>query len=133
MSVSASSVSNSPVGFGRPFSSISMRSTVNVVSSISLIVRSQWIITPSSSASLASKSWAGISFLVRLIDDHRLIGTKALDRAGDIHGRVAAAIDDDPSAELRGLGRGFHLAQDGDGVEDLAGGMRRDRCARLAR
>jgi hypothetical protein len=61
----ASSVSSWPVGRGRPLSSISITSTVKVVTSIDLMVRSQWILTPSSIASSASNSWAGICARVR--------------------------------------------------------------------
>ncbi|EXI73933.1 MAG: hypothetical protein AW07_02071 [Candidatus Accumulibacter sp. SK-11] len=51
------------------------------------------------------------------IDDQRL-GTHALGGAGDVDGRVAAAIDDDAAAEQR-LVLALHAAQQRDGIDDL--------------
>ena len=65
MTVSAERVSNRPVGCGKPDSSSSITSTCISEPSISLIVRSQLIRTPSRSASSASSEWAGICSRVR--------------------------------------------------------------------
>ena len=62
---SASSSSSSPVGCGKPVSSSSIFSIRSRPSSACLIVDSQRIITPSSSASSTSKSWAGMRSRVR--------------------------------------------------------------------
>ena len=62
---SASSSSSSPVGWGKPVSSSSIFSTVTLPPSTCLMVESQRIITPSSSASSTSNSWAGIRSRVR--------------------------------------------------------------------
>ena len=64
-SESASSVSNSPVGCGKPFSSSSIFSTVSTPSSMRLMVESHFIMTPSCSASSTSKSCAGMRSRVR--------------------------------------------------------------------
>jgi hypothetical protein len=64
ITVSAASFSNRPVPRGLPFSSSSMISTVRS-SSTSVMVRSQFIFTPSRSASAASSAWAGICSAVR--------------------------------------------------------------------
>ena len=65
ITVSAASVSNRPVGCGKPFSSSSITSIVSSGPSKAVIVRSQLIRTPSRSASSASSSWAGIWARVR--------------------------------------------------------------------
>ena len=62
---SASSVSNSPVGCGTPFSSSCIFSTVIAPSPASLMVDSHLMSTPSSIASCTSKSCAGIFSRVR--------------------------------------------------------------------
>ena len=65
ITVSAASVSNRPVGCGYPDSSSSISSTWSSGPSKAVIVRSQWIRTPSRSASSASSRWAGICSRVR--------------------------------------------------------------------
>ena len=65
ITVSAVSVSYCPVGCGYPAGSSSIASTVSSGPSKSVIVRSQWIRTPSRSASSASCSCAGIWARVR--------------------------------------------------------------------
>ena len=65
MTVSAWSFSYRPVPRARPFSSSSMISTVRSSSSTELIVRSQFIFTPSRSAPSRSSAWAGICSSVR--------------------------------------------------------------------
>ena len=65
ITVSAVSASNRPVGRGYPAESSSIASTVSSGPSNAVIVRSQWIRTPSCSASSASCSCAGICARVR--------------------------------------------------------------------
>ena len=66
ITVSAASVSNRPVGWGKPDSSSSIASTCSSGPSKAVIVRSQLIRTPSRSASSASSRCAGICSRVRL-------------------------------------------------------------------
>jgi hypothetical protein len=61
------------------------------------------------------------------VDDDRL-GAHALGGAGDVDGRVAAAIDHDAAAEHR-LVLAFHAAQHRDGVDDLGRVAGRDHGA----
>ena len=65
ISVSAVSCSSRPVARGKPASSSSIASTVSSGPSKAVMVRSQFIRTPSRSASSASSSCAGIRSLVR--------------------------------------------------------------------
>ncbi len=62
---SAASSSNSPVGCGKPVSSSLIFSIVSVPASAFATVDSQRMVTPSSSASCTSMSWAGIFSRVR--------------------------------------------------------------------
>ena len=65
------------------------------------IVRSQFMRTPSRSASSASSAWAGICAARAPVDEQRLVGAEPPRDAGRVHGRVPAAVDGDPPAELR--------------------------------
>ena len=59
------------------------------------------------------------------VDDDRLLRAEALCGAGDVHGRVPAAVDGDAAAEQWPL-LALHAAQERDGVEDACGRARRD-------
>ena len=91
-----------------------MTSTVKVARSIDLMVRSQWILTPSASASAASNS----------IDDHGLRRAEPARHPRRVHGGVAAAVDRD-ATELRRL-VGLDRAQERHGVQHLASIARGD-------
>ena len=93
-------------------------------SSARLIVDSQRISTPSSIGLLDLEVVRGHPLAGAPVDDDRLAGAEPLRGARRVHRRVAAAVDDDPPAELRAL-LALHAAQQRDRVEDargLAGG-----------
>ena len=107
------SVSNSPVGCGRPSASRSIRSTVSSGPAISLIVVSHLILTPSSMRLVGLELVRRHVGAVAAVDDQRLVGAQPPGGAGGVHRRVAAAIDDDPAAEQRRLaGAGARAARD---------------------
>ena len=59
------------------------------------------------------------------VDDDGLLGAEPLRGPRDVHGRVAAAVDDDAAAEPRRL-LALHRAQHRDGVEHARRAARRD-------
>ena len=59
------------------------------------------------------------------VDDHRLLGAEPLRHAGRVHGRVASTVDGHPAADARPLALG-DAAQEGHGVDDRPGVLRRD-------
>ena len=117
-SESVSSVSNSPVGCGKPFSSSCIFSTVSTPSSMRLMVESHFIMMPSCKRLLDLEVVRRHAIAGAPIDDDRLCRAKALGGARGIDRGVAAAVDDDAPSEQR-LVLAFHRAQQRDGVEHL--------------
>ena len=122
MSVSASMVSNSPVGCGKPLSSSAIFSTVNVVSSTRLMV-------------LSHDHDALVEGLLQLevVCGHLLAGASIHDqcflapsRAGGARPRQARYCRRRRSPRRPRLLAGFHAAQDTDGIEDARGVARRN-------
>ena len=84
-----------------PLSSSSITSTLNVDRSISLIVRSQLILMPSSSASSGFEIVGGHAAAVAPVNDYCFVGAQPLGGARGIHGRVTATVYRNPAADLR--------------------------------
>ena len=118
--VSASMVSNSPVGCGQPFSSSTMVSTLSACSSASLMVRNQLTTTPSSSASSDLEVVGGHLLAGAAIHDDGL-RAEPLGGAGNVDRGVAAAVHDHPASKLKRCVVRLHAAQKAHGVEDLHG------------
>ena len=110
---------------GSRFSSSRITSTVSVVPSISLIVRSQWILTPSSMRLVGLEVVRGHLLARAAVDDERL-GAEPSRRARGVHRGVAAAVDRDAAADLRRRRRVSTLLQELQRVVDLAGVACRD-------
>ncbi len=69
----------------------------------SLMLVSHRILTPSAKASSASKVMRRHVRAVATIDDQRVFGAEPLGGACGVHRRIAAAVNDDPTAEPRRL------------------------------
>ena len=99
-SESASSVSNSPVGCGKPLASSAIFSTVNVPSSLDALDRRQPLDHHAFLQRFLELEIVRGHLLARApVDDDRFAGAQPLGRARDVERRVAAAVDDDAAAQ----------------------------------
>ena len=96
-----------------------MISTFSSGPSKAVIVRSQWISTPSCSASVGLVLVGRHLRARAAVDDQRLLGAHAPGDARGVHGGVAAAVDGDAPADPRPLAE-LDAAQERDGVDDPA-------------
>ena len=118
-SESDSSVSNSPVGCGKPLSSSFIFSTVSVPSSVMLRDRRQPLDEHALLQRLLELEVVRRHLLARAaVDDDRLARAQPLRGARDVERGVAAAVDDDPPAEHRLL-LALHAAQHRHRVEHV--------------
>ena len=125
ITVSAASVSNRPVGCGKPESSSSITSTVSLGPSKAVIVRSQLIRTPFALGVLGLLGVGRHLCAGAAVDDQRLVGAQPAGHPGGVHRRVAAAVDRHPAADHRPLAGG-DAAQERDRVDDRPGVPGRD-------
>ena len=125
-SESASSVSSSPVGCGKPLASSAIFSTVSVPSSaMFLIVDSHLIKTPFLQRFLDFEVVRGHFFAGAPVDDDRFGCAQPLGRSRDVERGVAAAVHDDAPAEHR-LFLTLHAAQHRHRIEHVRGFAGRD-------
>ncbi len=123
--VSAASVSNFPVGCGKPLSSSSMTSTVISGPSKAVMVCSQLMRDALTLGFVGLVLVGGHLGPGPAVDDQRLVGAEPAGDPGRVHRGVAAAVHRDPAAQHRVPARG-DVAQERHRVHDPGGVPGRD-------